>query len=192
MTPLNQPDAPLSSAIHSKPLAGNMLSRGLDRFVILIGRLAALVWIFLVINICVSVFIRYVMGSGSVFLEELQWHFFAVGVAISLSYTMSENGHIRVDVLSVNFRPRTKLWIEIIGLLFLLLPYCVFVLWYSYDFVMNSFTRNEVSLAPGGVPYRWIIKSFLPISFLLLAISGVACLIRSIAGLRALTSRKIA
>lgn len=169
----------------ASPLPGNALSRGLDRFVIVIGGLASVVWVLLVVNILVSVFLRYVMGRGSVFLEELQWHFFAIGIAISLSYTMAKNGHIRVDILSLNFRPRTRLWIEIGGLLFLLLPYCVFVLWFGISFVQHSYASGEISLAPGGIPYRWIIKSFLPISFLLLAISGLACLIRCIAELRA-------
>ncbi|MEO4002173.1 TRAP transporter small permease subunit [Mesorhizobium sp. CAU 1732] len=166
------------------PLPETWISRTIDGSVRALGGLFSAVWVLLTLNIVVSVFLRYGMNSGSMFLEELQWHFFATGIALSIPYALSHDRHIRVDILSAKFRPRTTSWIEFYGILFLLLPYCVFVLWFSYAFVRNSFVMSEISLAPGGIPYRWIIKMFLPLSFLLLALAGIARLSRCVAHLR--------
>ena len=152
--------------------------------VLKLGVLASSMWILLVIAIIISVVRRYGFNLGSIFIEEMHWHFYAIGVSFALSYSMASNAHVRVDVLSTNFGKRLYTWIEILGILVLVIPYTAFVLYYSYVFVAHSFNTGEVSLSPGGIPYRWMIKSVMLTGFGLLLLTALARLSQSIACLR--------
>jgi TRAP-type mannitol/chloroaromatic compound transport system permease small subunit len=98
-------------------------------------------------------------------MEELQWHLYALGWMIGLAYALKLDGHVRVDVLADRLAPRTRAWIELFGLLLLVLPLCYIMLTYGWPFVQRSWQLNEVSAAPGGLPARWIIKSVILLAF---------------------------
>ena len=113
---------------------------------------------------------------------ELRWraarHLYSFGFLLGLGYAYQADAHIRVDVLHERFRHRTKAWIELYGILLLLLPFIALVLIYSVPFVASSFEAGEVSNAPGGLPLRWLIKAALPLGFFLLLLTAGARLIR--------------
>lgn len=145
------------------------------------GRYSSLVWIVLMLLIVGNVLMRYIFGTNYIALEELQWHLFAVGFMLALSYCFLHDGHVRVDVLAEHFQPKTRAVIEIIGILVLFLPFCYLILSYAYPFVERSYRINEVSAAPGGLPMRWIIKSVILLAFGLLFMAGLARMIRAFA-----------
>ena len=143
-----------------------------------IGELGSWIWLLLLGVIVLNVTLRYAFGLGRIEFEELQWHLYSLGFLIGLSYCAQADAHIRVDVLREKFSPRTQAWIELYGTLLLLLPYVALVGLYSVPFTIDSFVRGEISPSPGGLPYRWVIKSALVIGFALLALSAVARLTR--------------
>mgnify|MGYP002620079432 CR=1 FL=1 len=143
------------------------------------GKLFSWIWVPLMLLVVGNVVLRYVVGTNIIALEELQWHLYAAGFMIGLSYCFVHDGHVRVDVLAEHFRPKVRATIEILGILLFFLPFCYFILEYAWPFVQRSYRINEISAAPGGLPMRWIIKSFILYAFALLAMAGLARLIRA-------------
>ena len=121
---------------------------------------------------------RYVFGEGRVEFEEIQWHLYSVGFLFGLAVCFDGDNHVRVDVLHERWSLRTQAWVELYGLLLLYFPFIVMVLVFAVPFVAYSYELAEVSDAPGGLPYRWIIKSALPLAMLLLLVAGIGRLLR--------------
>jgi TRAP-type mannitol/chloroaromatic compound transport system permease small subunit len=136
------------------------------------------IWLLLLGVIVVNVLLRYALNQGRIEMEELQWHLYSLGFLLGLGYAYQADAHIRVDVLHERFRHRTKAWIELYGILLLLLPFITLILIYSVPFVASSFEAAEVSNSPGGLPLRWLIKAALPLGFFLLLLTVSARLLR--------------
>lgn len=165
----NPPSVPLCDAI--------------DGFIKRVG--AAFMWVnlLLVAIIILQVVLRYGFGSGHPMIEELQWHLYAVGVMFGLSYAQATDSHVRVDVFAMKLSANAIRRWEIFGILVFLLPFIWVVFYHSLDFVADAWRTNEHSSAPVGLPWRWVIKSVIPISFGLLALAAVSRLIRDAVGL---------
>jgi TRAP-type mannitol/chloroaromatic compound transport system permease small subunit len=153
-------------------------SRAADRVITWFGEAASVLWTLLVGVIVFQVFLRYVLGLGSIMLEETQWHLYAVGFLLGLSFTEVRERNVRIDVLAESFGTRARLWIEFMGIIFFLLAFSLLVIWFAVPFVVTSWELGEVSAAPGGLPYRWALKSFLVTAFALLALAGASRLTR--------------
>jgi TRAP-type mannitol/chloroaromatic compound transport system permease small subunit len=125
---------------------------------------------------------RFVFHIGSVALQELEWHLFAVLFLLGASYTLKHDGHVRVDIFyqSKYLSDRHRAWIDLLGTLIFLLPFCVLIIVASWEFVATSFSIGEGSPDPGGLPYRFLLKAAMPLGFALLIIQGVAIMLRSI------------
>ena len=154
------------------------LSRLIDPLVHRAGKMASWMWLALLVVILGNVILRYVFGEGRIELEEFQWHLYSVGFLLGLSFALQADAHVRVDVLHERFPPRCQAWVELYGLLLCLLPFIALVLIYGLPFVWTSFQLGEISQAPGGLPWRWLIKSVLPLGFTLLLLAAVSRLSR--------------
>lgn len=152
----------------------------LDTFVYKVG--AAISWLslLLIAIIVIQVFLRYTFSINFIQIEELQWHLFAIIVMFGLSFAMVNHSHVRVDILRINFSARLQRKIEIFGILFLMIPFMFIVIDYGFDLTMEALRVNERSISPEGLPYRWIVKSVIPISFILLFISSISRVIRHV------------
>ena len=146
----------------------------IDKKIEIIGDYLSWVWLLLLGVIVLNVVLRYFFGEGRVEFEEIQWHLYSLGFLLGLSYAYSADAHIRVDVLRATFSPRVTAWIELYGIFILLLPFVLLILYFGLPFVIASYALGEVSQAPGGLPYRWLIKATLPFGFLLLLASVIA------------------
>ena len=156
------------------------LAGALERIVRGAGRAACWANGILVLVIVLQVVLRYAFNHGMVGLEELEWHLYAVGILFGLSYCVTHGSHVRMDLLSTRFSPRTNEIIEALGILLLLFPFVVVVFWHGTEFFLRSWELSERSDAPMGLPFRWIIKAAIPLSFALLGLAGLARLIRSV------------
>ncbi len=159
-------------------LPATRLSEGIDAFVRRVGEAASWLWLGLLAVIVLNVTMRHLFGAGRIEFEEMQWHLYAVGFLVGLAYCLQNDSHIRVDFLRERFAPRIRIWIELYGLLLLLLPFIALVLISSIPFVVESYAAGEVSPSPGGLPLRWLIKASLPLAFLLLGLAAVSRLLR--------------
>jgi TRAP-type mannitol/chloroaromatic compound transport system permease small subunit len=175
------PHLDIDQLVHHAELPTTALSRAIDPWIRRIGEVFSWVWVVLVAVIAVNVVMRYVLGKGLVQFEEAQWHLYAIGFLLGLAYCVESDDHVRIDVLSEKWSRATGAWVELYGIVLLLIPFLLLVLWYAVPFIAYSFSIREVSEAPGGLPLRWAIKSVLLIAFALLAFATASRLSRVIA-----------
>jgi TRAP-type mannitol/chloroaromatic compound transport system permease small subunit len=183
MTPQAQIDAievqaRIESHAHGGRLPHTRLSRTIDEAIRRIGDVVSWVWVALLAVVVTNVVLRYAFGEGRIEFEELQWHLYSVGFLTGLSYCVASDDHIRVDFLHDRFSPRLQAWVELYGITLLLLPFITLMLVYCVPFIAHSLSIGEVSAAPGGLPYRWAIKSTLFAGFALLATAAFSRLLR--------------
>ena len=139
-----------------------------------VSLLTAFVLALLVLLVVYDATSRYLFSEGSTALQELEWHFFDVVILLSIAYALQHNAHVRVDIFYDNFSSKTKYLINTFGLLFFVLPLSSLIIYMGIGFVEMSFMQNEASSDPGGLEYRWLVKSLMPLSFLLLFLQALS------------------
>ena len=141
-------------------------------------RILSWIWVVLIGVVVLNVTMRYLFGEGRIEFEEIQWHLYAVGFLIGMATCMDTDNHVRVDLFHANMSLRRQAWVELYGLLLLFFPFAIAMLIFSIPFVAYSYQISEVSDSPGGLPYRWVIKSFLTLSMLLMLLAAISRLSR--------------
>ncbi|MEJ2130992.1 MAG: TRAP transporter small permease subunit [Gammaproteobacteria bacterium] len=163
---------------HHTELPHTRFSVIVDRWLRKLGEWLSWIWLVLLGVIVLNVTLRYLFGEGRVEFEEIQWHLYAVGFLLALGYALEQDVHIRVDVLHERFPLRVQAWIELYGIVLLLMPFAALVIIYSLPFIAYSFATNEISPSPGGLPWRYVIKACLLIGFVVLMVAALSRLTR--------------
>ena len=137
-------------------------------------------WINLLVMIIIiiQVVLRYGFHSGAAWVDELIWHFYAFFM-FGLAYAITTDSHIRVDIAHMHFSKKKQRIFEVLGILLLIMPFTIIIFDHSVDWVLTSFRVNEFSENPTGLPYRWIVKTILPLSMILLFIASLSELIKN-------------
>lgn len=150
------------------------IEKAIARIVDAVGIILAVALVLMVLNVAFDVMMRYAFRASSVGMQEMEWHIFAIIILYGVGVALKNEGHVRVDFIYDRLPKRKQAMINIIGTLFFLMPLTLLILFGSFDFVMDAYTSHEISEDPGGLPYRWIIKSMIPVSlgFLLLSAAG--------------------
>lgn len=154
------------------------LADGLDWFVDRIGRLTGWCSLALVLVMAFNVLLRYLFRTGSVAMQELEWHLMAPICMLGLSYAILHDGHVKVDILYGRFPERIQKLVDLISMLLV----CVVVallIYLSIPYVEQSYLIGEKSPDPGGLTHRWIVKAMLPLGFALLLVQSVAATLRA-------------
>jgi TRAP-type mannitol/chloroaromatic compound transport system permease small subunit len=160
------------------------LEKVFDRFSDLMGWIAGFLNVLMLVNVFYDAIMRYFFSTGSIALQEMEWHLFSIVFLFGIAYGLKEEGHVRVDVLYDRFSPRWKAIVNIGGTLLFLLPLSILVIEGSVWYVHEAYSSGEVSGDPGGLPYRWLIKIVIPASFVFLVVSAAGYLIRNVNILR--------
>ena len=159
------------------------LADGIDRFNEAVGR--ALSWLVLALTLLVAydVTMRYFFQSGSIAIQELEWHLFSLIFLLGAAYTLKHDAHVRLDLFykSRFMDARRRAWVNLAGSLLFLIPFCVLVAVSAWPFVSQAYLFAEGSPDPGGLPFRWILKAAIPIGFLLLVAQGLAEALKNLA-----------
>lgn len=156
------------------------VSDGLDRVITKIGKIAAWAGLALILVTIFDVITRRFFVLGSTKLQEAEWHLHTILFVFCLGYAYMKDAHVRIDLVRENLRERTQWWLEIFGCLFFLLPFCGLVIWFGIDFVERAYSTNEISASATGLTHRWLIKATIPLGFSVLALAGIAILLRKI------------
>lgn len=154
--------------------------KSIDTLTEYVGRLTAVVLVVLTLLIIYDALSRYLFHSGSIALQELEWHLFDAVILLGISYALKEGAHVRVDIFYADYSPKTKAIIDIISHLFFILPFSILIIYVGFDFVMQSYVQQEGSSNPGGLPYRFIIKGVLLLSFALVILQSISELFKRI------------
>lgn len=154
----------------------------IDQLSELTGRTIAWLVLAMVLIICYDVTMRFIFLQGSVALQELEWHMFSLVFLLGCAYTLKNKDHVCVDMLyhSKWMTEKHRAWVGLLGGLLFLVPFCLLIIISSLAFVETSFNFSEGSPDPGGLPYRYILKAVIPVSFALLLLQGIAAIIRDL------------
>jgi len=123
---------------------------------------------------------RYTIHYSSNAWLEIQWYMFGAMFLLAAGYALKYEEHVRVDVFFSKLRPRQQAWVDVVGGIFFLMPMALLIAWMSIPAVINSYRITEYSSDAGGL-LRWPIKIMIPIGFALLALQGVAEIIKKLA-----------
>ena len=137
-----------------------------------ISYFTAFILAILVLLIVYDATARYLFSSGSTAFQELEWHFFDVVILLSIAFTLKHNAHVRVDIFYDRFSLKTQTLVNIISIVFFILPLSFLIVYIGIGFVELSFIQNEMSSDPGGLSHRWIVKSLMPLAFAALVLQA--------------------
>ena len=144
------------------------------------GRIAGWLCTILMLLIGYDVTVKYLFNYSNAAVFELQWHLFALIFLLGAPFTLKKDRHVRVDVLYGRMNAKQQAWVNLIGVVLFLLPFCWVVIDKSWIYARNSFLMGEGSPDPVGLPYRFIIKGSMIVAFFLLGLQGIALALESL------------
>jgi len=153
-----------------------------------IGRAVSWLVLAMVLITVYDVSMRYIFRISSGMLEELEWHFFGIIFLLGAAYTLKHNSHVSVDIL-YNSRwvsDKMRLWVNLLGTVLFLIPFSLLIVYTSYPMIETAYITQERSTDPGGLPYRFIIESAIPLGFSLLILQGISYVIECVVELKKL------
>jgi TRAP-type mannitol/chloroaromatic compound transport system permease small subunit len=151
----------------------------IDRLTAAIGQAAMWCALYMVMVQVAVVFMRYVLGFGSIWLSESIVYAHASLIALAAAWTLQTGGHVRVDIFYAGAAPRRKAAIDLAGALLLLLPFMAALAWMSLPYVGRSWAILERSREASGLPLVFALKTMIPAFAVLLGLQGIAQAIRA-------------
>jgi len=145
-----------------------------------LGQFTAGIMVLMLLNVFYDVVMRYLFQSGSIAMQEMEWHFFSILLLVGISYALFEDGHVRVDIFYDRLPIKKQAAINIVGCIVFLIPFALLIGFGSIDFVLEAFNTHEISGDPGGLTHRWIIKALVPSSFFLIVFSTIGVIVQNI------------
>jgi len=121
------------------------ISSVIDRTIDQIGQLVSWISLILILLICVDVIMRYFLNISKIWMVEMEWHLFSVLFLFGASYTLLHDKHVRVDLFYENYSAERKRMVSALGILILVIPWCLIILTTSWDYTINSFSFREDS-----------------------------------------------
>jgi len=158
--------------------AAQRLAGGIDAFIDIAGRATSWITFILALVMGANVLLRYGFSLGWIWAQELEWHLMAPICLIGMSYALRHGEHVRVDILFANYTERTKYAVDAVAAV-LMMVFSLAVIWLSLAYVGQSWSIGEGTANPGGIDYRYIVKSLIPIGFALLLLQSLAQAIHS-------------
>ena len=158
-------------------LAASVADR-IDHFIDWVGRGTAWICLAIVLIVAFNVLLRYLFRIGPMSLQELEWHLMSPIALIGMSYALRHGDHVRVDIFFDGFSPKLQAIIDLVAAILTVIV-SIIVIELSLNFVYQAYSIGEGSPDPGGLPYRFLLRSFIPLGFVLLSIQAVANVIRS-------------
>ena len=144
-----------------------------------VGKAASWFTTILVILVCFDVVTRYLFSGTKAWIMELEWHLFALIFLLGAGYAFRHDRHVRVDLFYAKFSPREKAWVNLIGGILFLIPWCILIMYASYHYALGSYLIGEGSPDPGGLPARYLIKFAITGGVFLLFLQAISSLIHS-------------
>lgn len=147
-----------------------LLLNVLKKFIDAVGGLCSLLMVLMILNVFYDVIMRYFFNDVSIAMQELEWHLFAAMFMFGIGYTLTQDGHVRVDVIYDQLSKRKQAIINILGSLLFALPITLLILYFSWDYTFEAYEMGEGSADPGGLPNRWIVRAVIPASSIFLIV----------------------
>jgi len=161
-----------------------VISIKIDLLNLFLSKFASIMILLSCILSAVNALLRYALDISNNWPLELQWYLFAAAVMLGTSYTLKRNEHVRVDLIYSQLSDRGRLWVDLFGLTFFLMPACLLFTWLSWTTLFYpSWLVMEHSMNSGGLA-RYPIKLIVPFGFFMLSLQGLSEIIKRIGALR--------
>ncbi len=157
-----------------------MIAASIDVFIERVGKLISFFMIVLVCVVLVVVVGRYFFQIGSIALQELITYLHATIFLLGISYTLKQDGHVRVDIFYRDFSPKNKALVNLFGGIFFVLPISIFIFWVCFDYVVASWSILETSKENNGLPFVYLLKSLMLVMPSLLILQGMTITLRNL------------
>ncbi len=151
----------------------------IDRINATVGRAAAWCCLYIVIVEFALVVMRYVLGLGSIRLQESVMYAHAALFMLAAAWVLQSDGHVRVDIFYADAKPRTKAAIDLLGAVVFLAPFVIALVVLSVPYVARSWRLLEHSREASGLPFVYLLKTLIPLFAVLLGLQGIAQAIRA-------------
>ena len=155
------------------------VSKIINNLNVKIGRLFSWLLLLMVLLTCLIVVLRYLFNIGFIWMQELVRFFYAAVFLICAAYTLAEDAHVRVDIFYSKLSLKKKCIVNILGSLIFLMPVCYITFYYSYSYVINSWSQLEGSLEERGLHAVFIMKTFIWIFAFMLFAQGISIIVNS-------------
>jgi TRAP-type mannitol/chloroaromatic compound transport system permease small subunit len=155
------------------------LADNIDRLSAALGRAVMWCLLFMLLAGFAVVLMRYVLGVGSVWLHESILYAHAAVFMLAAAWTLSTDGHVRVDIFYADASPYAKALVDLLGALLLLMPFALVLLILSSPYVARSWAILEGSRETSGLPAVFLLKTLIPLFAALFGLQGVAQAIRA-------------
>ena len=143
------------------------------------GYLCAFLVVLMTVNVFIVVFLRYLFGISFIWLQETYVWMHAYVFMAGAGFTYLNDAHVRIDIIYRSSSKVYKAIVDLVGNIFLLMPF-LYIIWsYSFPFVYKSFQINEVSREAGGLPMLFLLKAAILIFAFLLFIQALSKLINN-------------
>lgn len=158
------------------------ISRALERIVRKFGQAISWLTLAMVLVMFALVALRYWFDTSWIWLQESVTWMHAAVFMLGSAYTLADDQHVRVDIFYREMSKKQRAGVNLMGTLMFLLPFTGFIFWISWQYVSLSWNIQEGSQEAGGLPYPWVplMKSFIPVATFLLAMQGIAMVLRSV------------
>jgi TRAP-type mannitol/chloroaromatic compound transport system permease small subunit len=156
------------------------VSNGIDVINERVGQAVSWLTTILVILVCFDVIVRYIFSDTSAWIMELEWHLFALVFLLGAGYTYKHDKHVRVDLFYTNLSKRDQAWVDLVGNVVFLLPWCLLIIYAASKYAYSSFLIRETSPDPGGLPALYLIKFAVVAGIALLLLQAISKIIQSI------------
>ena len=160
----------------------NTLLKPLEHAILLLGWVARAAVLALVLLVAANVLLRYAFSWSPVGLQELEWHLVSPIALLGMAYAVHHRADVRVDFLYDRFGPGMRGAVDVLSGL-LTFAVGVAIAWLAVPYVMQAYDIGERSPDPGGLPWRFLLKAFIPLGFSLLAVQGLIDTLRAAATL---------
>lgn len=144
-----------------------------------IGRATAWVAVSMVLVQFIVVVMRYVFGIGSIMMQESVTYMHAFLFLVGSGYTLLHGGHVRVDVFYRKAKPFTRALVNLFGTVFLLLPVCILIFWFTWPYVIQSWNVLEGSKETSGIHAIYLLKTTILLFSCLVGLQGLAIILHS-------------
>ena len=158
----------------------NKLITTTEAFIDWSGRTVSWLSLLLVLVTFIVVVLRYAFDGGSIALQETSTYLHACIFLVGMAYTLQQDAHVRVDIFYAKLSIQGKAWVDLIGALFLLLPFMLFISWISWSYVAASWAVFEGSREAGGLPGVFLLKSLILLMTFLLTLQALTQVVRNI------------
>ncbi len=148
-----------------------------DRFVVQVSNIFAWLFPILMMAIVAQVVLRS-SGMNQAWLDDLQWWLYGAASLIAIGYAVTTNSHVRVDIFHAHYSENRKNRLEIFGLVWLFLPFIILSWDFTLSYAISSVLIDEGSDSPNGLHNLWILKCFMNVAFLFIAVAVWAAYVR--------------